>query len=422
MTCPVSQRGATTVYFVLFTFIALGFLTMAVDFGRLYLIQGELQTAADAAALSAATQLTGAANVTPAPHDQAMATFDSTTGNDNRFNLRLNQIGQSGTLVSSWDDGYFSTLSDAQSNSGGSQSTVQAIDWGSGLYSKYVRVQVSAQAPVVFANMLTRVAGSLPIINTQAIAGISGPMCTVCGIEGLAVVGLVTDGSDPMNYGFVPGSIYTLSLTGGGLIAGTTAVARYVVLNHVPNGPVGLDDVNGALFELGAGTISNASGLTPSGTISIDTAETLFQNLPANAVTARDLICGLNVRFGVDPSAAPCSAVAEFPSLAASFSADTDQGGGADPTMEDYAMEYSGNFRRIITVSIIDVAASLNVQNFRQFLIEPAPNTQGLAFSGVGAFRAQYIGAPVPLRCGGVGGVCSISGGVSTGVGRVVLH
>ena len=88
-------------------------------------------------------------------------------------------------------------------------------------------------------------------------------------------------------------------------------------------------------------------------------------------------------------------------------------------------MEYSGNYRRIITVAIIDAATSLDVLNFRQFLIEPGPASQGtpgLAASAIGAFRAQYIGAPVPLRCGGVGGVCSISGGISPGVGRVVLH
>jgi hypothetical protein len=415
------ERGGTTVYFAIFTLVALGFLVMAVDFGRLYLIQGELQTAAEAAALSAATRLVGASNISPLPHDEAVAAFDSSTGNDNRFNLRMNQIGAGAVgLVSSWQDGYFPTLVDAQANADGLQSTIIPIDWSSGLYSKYVRIQISAQAPVVFVPLLTGVLGSLPTVNASAIAGISGPMCTVCGIEGLAVV--QRDSTDATNYGFIPGSVYTLSLTGGGLLAGTAGTAQYSVLNHTPNGPVGLDDIDGSLFELGAGTISNAAGLTPPGTIAIDSVETGFQNRPGNAVTARDLICGLNVRFGVDPSVPPCTAVPEFATLAASFTADTDTGGSADPTMEDYATEYSGNFRRILTLAVVDAPASLNVLNFRQFLIEPAPGIIGLAASGVGAFRAQYIGAPVPLRCGGVGGVCSISGGVSPGVGRVVLH
>ena len=417
------MRGATTVYFAFFTVMALGFLVMAVDFGRAYVIQGELQTAADAAALSAARQLSGASNVAPNPHDAINSVFDSTTGNDNRFNLRLNQIGSGAAgLISSLEDDYFSALSDAQGNVGGQTTTASAIDWSSGLYSKYVRVQINAQAPVVFAPLLTNVFGSLPTVSVAAIAGLSGPMCTVCGIEGLAVVDM-SGGSDPTNYGFTPGLVYTLSLTGGGRIAGTAGIARYVVLDHSPNGPVGLEDVDGALFELGAGTISNAPGLTPAGTIAIDTTETVFPSLPANATVARDLICGLNVRFGVDASNPPCSAVGEFASLQTAFTADTDVNGGANPTMEDYAMEYSGNFRRIITVAIIDTATTLGVVNFRQFLIEPAPPpTQGLAASAVGAFRAQYIGTPVPLRCGGVGGVCSISGSASPGVGRVVLH
>src|SRR5262249_32294614 len=57
-----SQRGAATVYFVLFTIVILGFVALATDVGRMYLIQGELQNAADAAALAAALQLNGTTN------------------------------------------------------------------------------------------------------------------------------------------------------------------------------------------------------------------------------------------------------------------------------------------------------------------------------------------------------------------------
>ena len=134
-----TERGAATVYFALFTLMGLGFLVMAVDFGRAYAIQGELQTAADAAALSAATQLTGASNVTPIPHDAMNAVFDSTTGNDNRFNLRINQIGSTASgLISSLEDDYFSALSDAQGNVGGQTTTASAIDWSSGLWQSSI--------------------------------------------------------------------------------------------------------------------------------------------------------------------------------------------------------------------------------------------------------------------------------------------
>src|SRR5476649_2412238 len=117
-----TDRGAATIYFLLFTMILFGLLVMATDLGRLYLIQGELQTAADAAALASATGLTGTVNATAHANDSMTASFDSTTGNDNRFNLRLNQIGNGGSdLVATTSVDYFSTLSDALGNVNGGQ-------------------------------------------------------------------------------------------------------------------------------------------------------------------------------------------------------------------------------------------------------------------------------------------------------------
>ena len=77
--------------------------------------------------------------------------------------------------------------------------------------------------------------------------------------------------------------------------------------------------------------------------------------------------------------------------------------------------------RRVITVPVIDALDSLSVLAFRQFLIEMSSTVmQGLDTSLTsGAFRVQYIGTLVPLRCGGIAGVCTITNG---GVGRVVLH
>ena len=117
------QRGVSTIYFLLFTFAIVGLLVMATDFGRFYLIQAELQTAADAAALASATKLTGTASASERAADQVTASFDTTTGNDNRFNLRMNQIGTSGgsSLITTTQFEYFSTLADAQGNVNGGQ-------------------------------------------------------------------------------------------------------------------------------------------------------------------------------------------------------------------------------------------------------------------------------------------------------------
>src|SRR5262245_28293131 len=98
---------------------------MATDVGRLYLIQGELQTAADSAALASAMTLVGTASASTHATDQVTASFDSTTGNDNRFNMRLNQIGVSGGsgLESTTAVDFFSTVADALANVNGAQSS-----------------------------------------------------------------------------------------------------------------------------------------------------------------------------------------------------------------------------------------------------------------------------------------------------------
>ena len=116
-----TERGATTLYFLLLTTVALGLMVMAVDFGRFYVIQAELQTAADAAALAAATRLTGTMSSTEQADLEWNASFNDATQNDNRFNLRLNQVLSSSNLFVETTESYFSTLADAFGNTGGGQ-------------------------------------------------------------------------------------------------------------------------------------------------------------------------------------------------------------------------------------------------------------------------------------------------------------
>jgi hypothetical protein len=199
-------------------------------------------------------------------------------------------------------------------------------------------------------------------------------------------------------------------------------------LNHIPNGPQGLDS-DATLFEITAGGLSSSPTLDTPGTITVGSTETLYI-VGSSPTIGQDILCGLNVRFAVDPSLTPnCAAVdgGAFTSLSLVFAADTDVGGAssyaAGTGLQDFATEYDGSVRRVLTVAIVDNTTSLTVLNFRQFFIEPTPPsatiTQGLDTTLVtGAFRAQYIGAPVPVRCGGVGGICTIP----SGVGRTVLH
>src|SRR5205823_5195562 len=183
-----------------------------------------------------------------------------------------------------------------------------------------------------------------PTVVASAIAGISAPICSACGIDGLAVVAI--DTSDPMNYGFTLGGFYTLFLTRSQrtagavtppVLTGTSSSVQYAILDHVPSGPADLD-LDGSLFELGAGGLSSSAGLTPPSAITIDSTEAGYPNL--QGTVGQDILCGLNIRFAVEPQA-NCATIAggEFTSLAALFSADSDLGGGsyaAGDGLEDY--------------------------------------------------------------------------------------
>jgi hypothetical protein len=225
----------------------------------------------------------------------------------------------------------------------------------------------------------------------------------------------------------------------------TDSTLPYVILDHFPNGVQDTSMLDDLLFELAAGGISiNPPSTPPSSSISISDVEAAYGS-PNNVATAvllgtttaagQDILCGLNQRFGIDPSTYDaCSTAAtsvDFPQLTTLFptAADTDTAtvasgaGGQQDFATDYCQGGLCNLRRVLTVPVVDSTDSLNVLNFRQFLLEPSPVT-ATATQGIdptvanGSFRAQYIGAIVPVRSGTLGGTCS----VSIGVGKVVLH
>ncbi len=243
---PGTNHGSTTLYFLLFTLVMLGLMVMAVDFGRFYAIQAELQTATDAAALAAATRLAGTMSSADQADLEWNASFDSTSGNDNRFNLRLNQVLFSANLLAETAASYFSSLADAIGNTGGQTG---GIDWGSLVYPKFARVQISAQGPVLFASFLNRSPGSLPTIAVSAIAGLSAPLCVASGIDDLAIVdpGM---GADSDHFGLIPGDYYTLSLSSSqAALESTESTIAYVILDHFPNGVQDTSLLDDLLFE-----------------------------------------------------------------------------------------------------------------------------------------------------------------------------
>ena len=96
----------------------------------------------------------------------------------------------------------------------------------------------------------------------------------------------------------------------------------------------------------------------------------------------------------------------------------------------DIYSSYTGNGRRVITVTVVDAlapntATPMTVLGFRQFLVQPNPDGTFFDPSDAnGRFVATYIGSPMPVRQGYVddrfGQSCPAP--VSSGPGKVVLH
>jgi Flp pilus assembly protein TadG len=104
------QRGAVILTVALMMIFLLGFVGIAVDLGRAFVVQGELQTAMDSCALAAAQELDGAADaITRAKYSGV------TAGNVNRVQMQSDDWGGKGQLldteVTFLDEDYAATTS-----------------------------------------------------------------------------------------------------------------------------------------------------------------------------------------------------------------------------------------------------------------------------------------------------------------------
>ncbi len=395
-------------------FALMGF---AVDLGRLYLIRGELKTAANAMALAAAAQLMGTDASLEQATTAAMLTLDQGSGLGNRYNFGMLQLGQSTGLLSSEppQPAFFSTLEAAAA---GEETTSEA----GGTEARYVRVSVSAEAPLLFWSLLSLGAERKTLIRTQAVAGVSAPLCTACGIEPLAIAAL--DAEDAVHFGLIPNTRYTFyySCTGAptpAALGEATQRVPYVILDHYNAEATTLADEQTQLYRIGA------QGLLPStnpalSCVSINAERQIWANAAPRACNqivvsqVTSLLCGLATRFSAETPEA-CAGVPEIETVAPAYSPDTDLN-----ELDDYAA-YTGNGRRVITVAIVDSisnTSSMVVLGFRQFLVEPNPSDVTInPADRNGRFAALYIGYPVPVQQGRFDGCW-----VTAGPGKVVLH
>jgi Flp pilus assembly protein TadG len=433
--------------------VLFGMMGFAIDLGRLYLIRGELNQAANAMALAAAAQLVGTSTSLDNATAVAQQSLDNTNNLGNKYNFGSLVIGQTtGNLTSTVNPpAFFATIADATGSSG---STGTQAD---GAAARHVEISLTADAPLLFWGMLAVGQSRKTTIAGQALAGISAPLCTACGIEPFAVAAL--DASDTVNFGFgdpAAGTLYTFAFecnptAGGPGTAPVTAppplvgaVVQYVLINRYDSANATLDETQ-QLYKDGAQGLAASPDPNPTGSpvpmacagIN-DASETLWATaIPGACPTATatvtlgpsvsEAMCGLYSRFGNTAPPAVCTNdVTDFADLSAAYQPDTDIVAGET----DLYISYTGNGRRIITVPVVNALAAnatttMTVLGFRQFFLEPNPDGSFLNPADPnGRFVVQYIGSPAPVQQGwfddrfGLG--CPVP--VPSGPGKVVLH
>lgn len=418
-------------FLVIMVPVVLGMAGFAIDLGRIYLVRGELNQAASAMAVAAAAKLNGTVGALDSATAAANATLDPTLNDANAYNFGSLVVGQGNALLTSvvQTPAYFQNLSDAQASLG-QASIVSGAD---GTTAHHAMINVTADAPLLFWSLLSLGQSRKMTLAAVAIAGISAPVCTACGIEPFAVAAV--DTTDPIDFGFVSGTIYTLGMqctgTAPALLAGATARVPYLIIDRYNTGLAFTEDQQ--LFRIGA------NGLIPSNTPAqscsiIGTTESIWATATPQACSAGTpntsveyAMCGLSSRM-TDPTqiTACTTAVSDLADLAPSYIADTDS-----LTETDYT-QYTGNNRRVITIPIVDAlsttASTMNVLGFRQFLLEPTTTSTAspqanVPTDGDGRFAAMYLGSVAPVKQGNLSEVgINISCGIQNGPGKVVLH
>jgi len=400
--------------------VLFGLMGFAVDLGRLYLIRAELKSAANAMALAAASQLIG----TDASQGAATTAAETARSSSGGFQLRYDfggtaVGGSNGNLGSVVEDPqFFETADEATGVEGGAGTAAT----GTGPM-RYVRLAVTADAPTVFWRFLQLGQEGRVPVRVQAVAGVSAPVCSACGIEALAVSAL--DPSDAENFGFVAGTRYTLgySCTGNPQpppLAGAAQRLAYVLVNRLNESATTFADEATQTLRIGAGGLPGTT-VEALSCVNVNAVETVWASAAPlqcnqNRVVAQvtSLLCGLATRLE-NGTYSGCESIAEVDTVTQGFQADTDV---ADA--EDY-VAYAGNGRRVLTVAVVDSitdTTAMTVLGFRQFLLEPGANVTNIApLDTNGRFNTLYVGSQMPLKQGRVSG-CT----VTAGPGKVVLH
>ena len=434
-----SNSGAITLQLlVIMVPVLFGLMGFALDLGRLYLVRGELNQAANTMAMAAAQQLLGTTNSLSNATTMAETSLDNSNNAANKYNYGSIVIGQTaGNLNSSVNPpNFFATMADVIGSASGGATQAD------GTTARYVQITLQADAPLTFFSLLPGGQSQKTSIAAQAVAGISTPLCTACNIEPFAIATQDGTGADTTNFGLTPGQLYTFTFTCNGAQpapqAGTLRLP-YVVLNRYDTANGVLDETQ-QLYRNFAGGLVASPNPNPTGSavplacVGInDPAEVIWASavptvcaLSAPA-SVHQALCGMQSRQdNSDPNGVCSTLVTDWGDISVQYPPDTDVLTGQ---ADDYTA-YSGNGRRIFNVAVMNALATtagtqMTVLGFRQFLLEPAPD--GTPFNPAnpnGEFVAMYIGSPAPVKTGWVDDRFNLSCPVpvASGPGKVVLH
>ena len=415
------RRGTVSVQMVVILVpVLFGLMGFAVDLGRLYMIKGELKVAADSAALAAAARIIGTETSTTDAIAAARLTIETATGYGNKYDFAGNPIGETtGSLVSEMPDPtFYEAVAGATGTSDSGSGEV------SGSVARHVKVALRADAPLVFWSFLVSSGERKTPIEVSAVAGMSAPLCTACAIQPLAIAAL--DPEETIDFGYTLNTKYTFgySCTGSPTPSGITGATQripYLLLNRYDENATVFPEENQQAYRIGAqGLLASTNRAMACVTISTGEGENVWVNAAPRACSQNvaspvsALLCGMYSRFDAAP-AEGCSGVAEIDTMATAYLPDIDV---AD--IEEYAA-YTGAGQRVITVPIVDAlnpVGNMLVLGFRQFLVDPNPDTTTINPTDQnGRFVGLYIGSVAPVKQGSFGGCTQ-----AAGPGKVVLH
>lgn len=409
------QYGAVIVTTALTLLFLLGFMGIALDFGRLFVVKTELQTAMDSCALAAAQELDG--NATTALTRARSA--GKTAGNLNRVNLQSVNWSAQGQLIDAditfKDAGYVATTVSANARYAQCQHTQPAIQ----MFLLHALGAFSGST------------GSYP--NTRSVAALA--VATRASAQSACPVPIALKpkaGGVSPNYGFTVGEWVTLIQAPGGATNGQIGWANLDGSNSASETEAELNGYCGTTIgsHLGTPGVQATVADVWNGRFGIyKNSSSPSVNNPdftGYAYTAADWPAGQNAYNGAPGAGAPASAQ-NFVTKRAAFASCADTGTnvkGANSCESITGLSLNGGFqnplaapgnavgghkdfgrnRRIVTVPVIN--ASTNVVDFACMLM-----LQPLSIPMSNA-KLEFIG-----NAGAVNSPCTTSGLAGGSVG-----